>query len=149
MSQLDPQILPSVIMPTLSLVVSVYVAFRVHVLHGIMRTNTEELSKLEKAVQLLRKEFTDAESAKALWASGIIGQLEKIEAKLQALGDVEVLHQRVSALIGDVRQLSGSIEEALKQAQLAGNMAADAQELAEKAVTSISDMGKTTAQVRR
>jgi hypothetical protein len=151
-SQLEPQVFQSVVLPTLSLLVSGYVAFKVHVMHGIVKSNDEKLAKLEKAVQLFRKEFTDAESAKALWAGGVIGQLEKIEAKLQALGDVEVLHQRVSALIGDVRELTDGIRQALGQIQLAGNIAANAKEVAEKAqqaVTSISDMGKPTAQVRR
>lgn len=152
MSQLEPQVIQSLVLPALSLLACGYIAFKVHVMHGIVKSNNDQLTKLEKAVQLLRKEFTDAESAKALWAGGVIGQLEKIEAKLQALGDVEVLHQRVSALIGDVRELNDGIRQALGQIQLAGNIAVDAQKVAEKAqqaVTSISDMSKPTAQVRR
>ena len=142
----------SAILALASLLVTIYVAAKVRVVEPAVKRNTEALEKLRHEYIELRKAYADAESAKALWASGIHGKLEDIERRLEALGNLEELHTKVSAAIQDVRDLTQAIREATAQAVLAGNLAADAQEVAEKtqeAVKSIADLGKNTATVRR
>jgi methyl-accepting chemotaxis protein len=131
-----------------SLLVTLYVAAKVRAVEPAVKRHTEALEKLRQEYIELRRVFTDAESAKALWASGIHRQLEDIERRLEAIGNLEELHKKVSAVIADVRQLTQAIRDATAQAQLAGNVATDAQEKLQEVVNSIADLGKSAAMKR-